>query len=168
MHALEPELRPCEVFARLVAKDVFDVLTNNNRRKISRRSVPIDDRGGGSEQADKAILRRNQHLTELLACGDVGQKGEPVRLTVGAPDRDAVAEASERTVRPLCLAYFGPVWMLSAWCELREDFRTFRLDRIDGFEVQADRFRLEPGKTLHDFLKRDQTWTRGYGTRPSE
>src|SRR6476660_6912904 len=60
-----------EVFARLVAKDVFDVLADNNRRKISRRSVAIDDRGGGSEQADKAILRRNQHLTELLACGDV-------------------------------------------------------------------------------------------------
>jgi hypothetical protein len=27
--------------------------------------------------------------------------------------------------------------------------------------VQPDRFRAEPGKTLHDFLKRDQTWTRG-------
>ena len=66
-------------------------------------------------------------------------------------------------MRPLCLAYFGPVWLLSAWCELRDDFRTFRLDRIDGFAVQADRFRLEAGKTLHDFLKRDQTWTRGYG-----
>ena len=66
-------------------------------------------------------------------------------------------------MRPLCLAYFGPVWLLSAWCELRDDFRTFRLDRIDGFTVPGDRFRLEPGKTLHDFLKRDQTWTRGYG-----
>jgi predicted DNA-binding transcriptional regulator YafY len=74
--------------------------------------------------------------------------------------RNALAEGSERTVRPLCLAYFGPVWLLSAWCELREDFRTFRLDRIDGFAVQPDRFRAEPGKSLHDFLKRDQTWTR--------
>ena len=25
---------------------------------------------------------------------------------------------------------------------------------------KPDRFRAEPGKTLHDFLKRDQTWTR--------
>ena len=33
-------------------------------------------------------------------------------------------------------------------------------------QCQADRFRAEPGRTLHDFLKRDQTWTRGYGTRP--
>jgi predicted DNA-binding transcriptional regulator YafY len=50
--------------------------------------------------------------------------------------------------------------MLSAWCELREDFRTFRLDRIAQFSVPGERFRQEPGKTLHDFLKRDQTWTR--------
>jgi predicted DNA-binding transcriptional regulator YafY len=50
--------------------------------------------------------------------------------------------------------------MLSAWCELRDDFRTFRLDRIADFAVPGDRFRHEPGKTLHDFLKRDQTWTR--------
>ena len=74
--------------------------------------------------------------------------------------RDAQAEESERTVRPLCLAYYGPVWLLSGWCELRDDFRTFRLDRMADFAVPGERFRHEPGKTLHDFLKRDQTWTR--------
>ena len=71
MDSAAPEVSVFQVFARLVAKDVFDVLADDNRRKISRRSVAIDDRGGGSQQADKAILRRNQHLTELLACGDV-------------------------------------------------------------------------------------------------
>src|SRR5262249_20839212 len=76
------------------------------------------------------------------------------QLKVRFSYRDAQAEASERTVRPLCLAYYGPVWMLSAWCELRDDFRTFRLDRIAGFTIPGDRFRHEPGKTLHDFLKR--------------
>ena len=50
--------------------------------------------------------------------------------------------------------------MLSAWCELRDDFRTFRLDRIADFAVPGERFRHEPGKTLHDFLKRDQSWTK--------
>ena len=73
---------------------------------------------------------------------------------------DVLAQGSERTVRPLSLAYFGPVWVLAAWCELREDFRTFRLDRMEDFAVTADRFRPEPGKTLHDFLKRTNTWTR--------
>ena len=69
-------------------------------------------------------------------------------------------QKSERTVRPLSLAFFGPVWLLAAWCELRNDFRTFRLDRIEKFSVTSDRFRPERGKTLQDFLRRPKTWTR--------
>jgi hypothetical protein len=34
---------------------------------------------------------------------------------------------------------------------------------MDGFEVQPDVFRSEPGKTLQDFLKRPDTWMRRSG-----
>lgn len=74
--------------------------------------------------------------------------------------QDVLQRPSERTVRPLSLAYFGPVWVLAGWCELRDDFRTFRLDRITSFTLMEDRFRAERGKTLHDFLKRPKTWGR--------
>jgi predicted DNA-binding transcriptional regulator YafY len=37
---------------------------------------------------------------------------------------------SERTVRPLGSFYWGQVWTLAAWCEERQDFRSFRVDRI--------------------------------------
>jgi Predicted transcriptional regulator len=74
--------------------------------------------------------------------------------------RDVAGAATERTVRPLSLAYFGPIWILAAWCELRDDFRTFRLDRIVTFAATEEAFRPERGKTLHDFLKRPDTWTR--------
>ena len=50
---------------------------------------------------------------------------------------------------------------MAGWCELRNDFRTFRLDRIGRFEVAEDRFKPEPGKMLRDFLARDDTWIRG-------
>jgi predicted DNA-binding transcriptional regulator YafY len=63
-------------------------------------------------------------------------------------------EASLRTVWPLGLFYWGAVWTLAAWCELRQDFRNFRLDRIADPEVTADLFTLEPGRTLEDFLAR--------------
>jgi predicted DNA-binding transcriptional regulator YafY len=114
--------------------------------------------------ANTALLAPPHHYMEEIKF-DSAELRRALRsqLKVHFRYRDAAGEGSERTVRPLCLAYFGPVWLLSAWCELRQDFRTFRLDRIDGFEVKADRFRAEPGKTLHDFLKRDQTWTRTSG-----
>ena len=58
-------------------------------------------------------------------------------------------------MRPLGLAFYGPAWLLASWCELRQDFRSFRLDRMSHLEVLPDSFRPEPGKTIQDFLKRD-------------
>lgn len=60
---------------------------------------------------------------------------------------------SQRTVRPLGCFYWGRVWTLATWCETREAFRSFRIDRIAAVAVLDERFRDEPGRTLAD-LKR--------------
>jgi predicted DNA-binding transcriptional regulator YafY len=62
--------------------------------------------------------------------------------------------ASDRTVLPLGLFYWGAVWTLVAWCEMRNDFRSFRLDRIAEAEVTDEPFDLEAGQTLEVFLAR--------------
>jgi len=67
---------------------------------------------------------------------------------------DESDRASERTVRPLALAFYPPVWLLISWCELRRDFRNFRLDRIASCDLPGETFGEEPGKTLADFLRR--------------
>lgn len=59
---------------------------------------------------------------------------------------------SDRVVRPLCLSFTPPQWLLSAWCELRQQFRNFRLDRIESLEELNEPFEAEPGKTLDDFM----------------
>lgn len=66
---------------------------------------------------------------------------------------DAEARPSERVVRPLGLWFWGKVWTLVAWCELRHDFRMFRLDRIARMNDVGATFRPEPGKTLTDFYR---------------
>ncbi|QQR73977.1 MAG: YafY family transcriptional regulator [Holophagales bacterium] len=68
--------------------------------------------------------------------------------------RDANGQATERVVRPLALAFYGPVWTLAAWCELREDFRNFRVDRIAALEMTPDTFAAEPGRTLEEYVRR--------------
>lgn len=62
--------------------------------------------------------------------------------------------ASERTVRTLALSFYGPVWLLVGWCELRQDFRTFRLDRMRDLEALPGSVPPEPGRTLQDYLAR--------------
>jgi predicted DNA-binding transcriptional regulator YafY len=59
---------------------------------------------------------------------------------------------SVRTVRPLGLAYWGSTWTLVAWCELRNDFRHFRLDRMSNLLEKGENFEHVAGCTLDDFL----------------
>jgi predicted DNA-binding transcriptional regulator YafY len=74
-----------------------------------------------------------------------------VRLAYG----DGAGAQSERRLRPLAVWTFPEGWMVSGWCELRDDFRTFRLDRIAGLEVLDERFAPDDGKGLRAFLARE-------------
>jgi len=59
---------------------------------------------------------------------------------------------SKRTVRPLGLYRWTNSWTLASWCDLRRDFRTFRIDRMDEIEVEQTTFEDRSGETLADFL----------------
>lgn len=61
---------------------------------------------------------------------------------------------SSRSVRPLGLAFWTGVWTLAAWCEMREDFRTFRIDRMDEVVVLERVFVPKRGQRLEDYVKR--------------
>jgi len=69
---------------------------------------------------------------------------------------DAQGSATQRSVRPLGLWFWGKVWTLVGWCELRDDFRMFRIDRIKTLEI-GDRFRDERDKSLLAFYARRQS-----------
>jgi len=64
---------------------------------------------------------------------------------------DKQGTATSRDVRPLGIWFWGQVWTLIAWCELRTDFRMFRVDRIKEM-IPAGQFEPESGQLLSDFL----------------
>jgi predicted DNA-binding transcriptional regulator YafY len=66
--------------------------------------------------------------------------------------RDAGDQTTERIVWPLTLAYWGRTWTLGAWCELRQDFRNFRIDRLADVNILNSAFPDEPGKRLADYF----------------
>jgi|GEM_PF-4604653 len=66
--------------------------------------------------------------------------------------RDVEDRVSERSVWPLGLFFWGKVWTLVAWCELRDDFRHFRVDRIDTVRCLPRTFTPAPGRTLDDYM----------------
>ena len=47
---------------------------------------------------------------------------------------------TERTIWPIAVAYFDAQRLIVAWCELRQDFRTFRTDRMLGIAVRDEKY----------------------------
>ncbi len=73
---------------------------------------------------------------------DLGSVREAIRrekkVTIAYEDKTGAA--SRRTVWPFALAYFDRLHVLAAWCELRQDFRHFRIDRIALLELEEVRY----------------------------
>ncbi|MEP2642079.1 YafY family protein [Roseobacter sp.] len=84
------------------------------------------------------------HMPTLRAAIRAKQK---LRLTYTSKD----AKVTTRTIRPLHMEYWGRIWTLTSWCELRAAFRVFRVDLIETAEALPELFVDEPGKTLADY-----------------
>ena len=54
--------------------------------------------------------------------------------------RDGQEQLTERTCLPVAVIYYTEVTVLAAWCELRDDFRHFRADRILECHETGDSF----------------------------
>ncbi|MDF1728181.1 MAG: YafY family protein [Sulfitobacter sp.] len=85
------------------------------------------------------------HLPLLRAAVQARQK---VRLTYTDPQGRITA----RTVRPLHVDYWGTLWSLLAWCEMANDFKSFRLDLVTTLEALPELFVDEEGKRLADYI----------------
>lgn len=72
---------------------------------------------------------------------------------------DKEGRASERVIWPILIAYFEGVRIIAAWCELRQDFRHFRADRISELTILDEKYR-ERRKVLYA-----QWWASGVARR---
>ncbi len=83
---------------------------------------------------------------------------QPMREAIRLRQRVAIdyvradEQHSSRTIEPLGMIFWGKVWTLVAWCHLRDDYRTFRLDRIQSIVVTDEKFDTSDSKSLKHFL----------------
>lgn len=67
-----------------------------------------------------------------------------VRITYS----DVQGRESDRTIWPVAMAYYVDVTVLGAWCEMRSDFRHFRVERIITSTISHDKFPADGGKLM--------------------
>ena len=149
-----------EVQAIVLGARMVEAWGDPNLRRAALRALdkieavlPPSRRGVLQATALFAVRRQKvpesvrQHLGRLREAVDAQRK-----VLLAYVDRDG--KATERSVRPLALHFWGETWTLGGWCELREDHRNFRLDRIEGTPaLTQDTFELISPVTLDDYLE---------------
>ncbi|WP_368661330.1 helix-turn-helix transcriptional regulator [Paracoccus sp. (in: a-proteobacteria)] len=65
---------------------------------------------------------------------------------------DAQGAQTQRVIWPLALSYSDRALMLLAHCRLRDDFRTFHVNRINGASLTGDSFRPRRVALLRDYI----------------
>jgi len=65
---------------------------------------------------------------------------------------------SKREVDPAAIFSFDELWYMIAWCHLRDDYRSFRLDRIIDYKVKNEKFEDHNFDLRKYFLNCDDTF----------
>lgn len=131
--AADPDLKA----AALTLADKVDAL-------LPAQTVPEADAWKFAVYPFADAARGFGHMPTLRAAIKARQK---LDLTYTGPD----GMVTRRRVRPLHMEYWGRIWTLTAWCELRNAHRVFRVDLIETADALPELFVDEPGKTLADF-----------------
>ena len=66
---------------------------------------------------------------------------------------DEKGNQTHRTIWPLGLIYWGKTWTIVAWCTKRDDYRLFRLDRINTLSVSNDNFAVTDTINLQHYIR---------------
>jgi predicted DNA-binding transcriptional regulator YafY len=121
-------------------------------RFVMQRGDPALSASAGSAAAKilavlPASVEQQAKLNGLVAAPARGSKAfaaivrHAIRAErkLGMTYNDAQGAASVRSVSPVALGFFDGFEVLAAWCDLRSDFRHFRLDRIATLEQLHER-----------------------------
>ena len=121
--------------AREVRSKIQASLPDPDKRKLENAPLFASRRDGPAHPSMKLIRRavRARNILHLVYEDSAGTK-------------------SDRRVRPLAIWAFTDGWLFAAWCELRNDFRAFRLDRITKIDETGDQFPDEPSQNLKAYL----------------
>ena len=124
--------------AERAMEKIAAVLPDNRRAALETTQVFVPD-----FHLDRQVAERFELLRQAIRARQF------VHIDYVTEDQ----RESRRELRPVALHFWGERWTLAAWCELRQAFRMFRLDRMRELAPLDRQFRDEAGKTIADFLR---------------
>jgi predicted DNA-binding transcriptional regulator YafY len=156
----DEEVEALVLGARWVAQRTDSQLSNGAKNALNKIAAVLPPE-----------LKNTLNDTALL----IGPSKDAVKDSINMPDiRQAIRDEkvlsiayldlknqqTTRRIWPFALGYFDEVRVLVAWCELRQEIRNFRTDRIISSELEQERYPTP----RHALLKRWRATLNGAST----
>ncbi|MDR0252841.1 MAG: YafY family transcriptional regulator [Brucellaceae bacterium] len=155
LHFDPDELDALMLGTRLIAARGDDALAAAARRVTAKISAAIGHDDGENYARLPLRAATRQSTEHEKAATHLAQLRQAIRdrAVLDISYSDLQDKRSRRNVRPLGLTVFDTVWLLTVWCENKNDFRNLRADRIEDIQPAGRLFKPERGKRFEDYLK---------------
>jgi len=147
------ELEALVIGARMVKTWAGTELGNSAQSVLDKITAVIPTELRDNIERSKLFALRFNQREDIDITLDICRKAIDGKRFLQLSYRRADGEQSQRRIRPLGLYFWGNVWSLVGWCELRDDFRNFRLDRIQDILAEQQIFEDGEGQSLQDFVR---------------
>lgn len=128
-------------------KDYTDAITKIKsvlRNKTKDKAILLSNRVVSGQNSEKDRTSSNLSTLQLALTNF-----NPVKIKYYSPGNN---ETTERIIEPFAIYTLYENWLLIGFCKLRNDYRAFRLDRIESLLVLHDTF--EPHKiTFEEYFE---------------
>lgn len=98
--------------------------------------------------------KKRMHFSPNLLSCMTNAVDNKLMLTIEYESRDN--DATTRKIEPMALIYKNRKRHLVGWCHLRNDWRTFRLDRVEMVKLHKDSFVPRDGFRVEEFEVDDE------------
>jgi len=113
--------------ARDALSKIGAVLPSELRQKLDDNAFHVSRRPKQAEPVDLRVVRQAMR--------------DQLKLSIAY--RDPRGEKTNRIIWPIAIGFFDSRRIIAGWCELRQDFRAFRADRIEKVKLRTERY---PGR----------------------
>lgn len=149
------EIEAIVLGSRWVATRADDVRLSDSARQAMSKILAVlpDDLRERAEATNLLVARIGLEPAQV----DAGQIRLAIRnerkISISYGDTSGVT--TERVIWPFMIGFFEKVRIVAAWCEMRQDFRSFRVDRISRLAVLDERYPRRRAVMLKEWRERE-------------
>ena len=151
----EEEIEALVLGGRWVAAQTDEPLGKAARNALSKIAAVLPDDLQRSLETSSLLVpiqRAAAGVTELPTIREAIRTERKLRITYS----DEQDNRTSRTIWPFALGFFERVRMVAAWCEMRQDYRHFRTDRIRSLKLTDSRYPRRRLAMLREWRARDR------------